>query len=73
MIAWLAKSIFNTKAKAVGKKMFKDPRMIKIFDTYIEDQKKFKAELKRLGYGSRENLIEATKKNPNLKTYKDLM
>lgn len=73
MIAWLAKSIFNLKAKAVGKKMFKDPRMIKIFDTYIEDQKKFKAELKRLGYGSRENLIEATKKNPHLDTYKDLI
>ena len=73
MIAWLAKSIFNLKAKAVGKKMFKDPRMIKIFDTYIEDQKKFKAELKRLGYTSREDLIEATKKNPHLDTLKDLM
>ena len=73
MIGWLAKSIFNMKAKAVGKKMFKDPRMIKIFDTYIEDQKKFKEELKRLGLTSREDLIEATKKNPNLDTLKDLM
>ena len=73
MIAWLAKSIFNMKAKAVGKKMFKDPRMIKIFDDYIENQKKFKEELKRLGYTSREDLIEATKKSPNLKPLKDLM
>lgn len=73
MITWLAKSIFNLKAKAVGKKMFKDPRMIKIFDTYIEDQKKFKEELKRLGLTSREDLIEATKKDPNLDTCKDLM
>ena len=61
------------KANAVGKKMFKDPRMIKIFDDYIEDQKKFKEELKRLGLTSREDLIEATKKNPHLDTYKDLM
>ena len=73
MIAWLAKSIFKMKANAVGKKMFKDPRMIKIFDDYIEDQKKFKEELKRLGYGSRENLIEATKKSPYLDTLKDLI
>ena len=60
------------KAKAVGKKMFKDPRMIKIFDTYIEDQKKFKAKLKRLGLTSREDLTEATKNNPNRKTDKDV-
>jgi hypothetical protein len=73
MITWLAKSIFNLKAKALGKKMFKDPRMIKIFDNYIEDQKKFKAELKRLGLTSRQDLIEATKNDPNLDTYKDLM
>ncbi len=73
MIAWLAKSIFNSKAKAVGKKMFKDPRMIGIFDTYIEDQKKFKAELKRLGLTSRQDLIEATKKDPHLDTLKDFI
>ncbi len=73
MIAWLAKSIFNLKAKAVGKKMFKDPRMIKIFDDYIEDQKKFKEELKRLGLTSREDLKNACNKSPNLTPLKDLM
>ena len=53
--------------------MFKDPRMIKIFDTYIEDQKKFKAELKRLGLTSREDLKNACNKDPNLTPLKDLM
>ena len=73
MIAWLAKSIFNMKAHAVGKKMFKDKRMVKVFDDYIEDTKKFKEELKRLGLTSRQDLIEATKNDPNLKTLKGLM
>ena len=72
MIAWLAKSIFKMKANAVGKKCLKI-QMIKIFDDYIEDQKKFKEELKRLGLTSREDLIEATKKDPNLETMKDLI
>ena len=61
----LVTKIFNSKALKVGKKMFKDPRMVKAFDNYIEDTKKFKDELKRLGLTSRQDLIDATKKNPN--------
>ena len=61
------------KANAVGKKMFKDPRMVKVFDDYVENQKKFKEELKRLGLTSRQDLINATKNDPNLKPCKDLM
>jgi hypothetical protein len=47
--------------------------MVKAFDDYVEDTKKFKQELKRLGLTSRQDLIDATKNDPNLKTLKDLM
>ena len=69
----LVTKIFNSKARKVGKKMFKDPRMVKVFDDYIENTKKFKDELKRLGLTSKQDLIDATKKDPNLDTFKDLM
>ena len=69
----LVTKIFNSKALKVGKKMFKDPRMVKAFDDYVEDTKKFKQELKRLGLTSRQDLIDATKNDPNLKTYKDFI
>ena len=72
MIAWLAKSIFNTKAKALGKKASGDPRLTAVFDKYEEDTKKFKQELKDLGYTSREDLKNAINKDPNLKPFVDV-
>ena len=46
--------------------------MIKIFDDYIENQKKFKEELKDSDYKSG-GFNRGNKKNPHLDTMKDLM
>ena len=70
-IGKLATAIFNSKAKKLSKKAFSDPRLTKVFDKYVEDTKKFKDELKRLGLTSREDLKNAINKDPNLKPFVD--
>jgi len=72
MIVWLAKSIFNTKAKALGKKASSDPRLTAVFEKYEKDTKKFKQELKDLGLTSREDLKNAINKNPRLEPFVDV-
>lgn len=71
-IGKLATAIFNSKAKKLSKKAFSDPRLTKVFDKYVEDTKKFKAELKRLGLSSREDLKNAINKDPKLKPFVDV-
>ena len=71
-IGKLATAIFNSKAKKLSKKAFGDPRLTKVFDKYVEDTKKFKAELKRLGLSSREDLKNAINKDPKLKPFVDV-
>lgn len=68
----LVTAIFNNKAKKLSKKAFSDPRLTKVFDKYVEDTKKFKDELKRLGLTSREDLKTAINKDPNLKPFVDV-
>ena len=70
-IGKLATAIFNNKAKKLSKKAFSDPRLTKVFDKYVQDTKKFKEELKSLGYSSREDLKNAINKNPKLKPFVD--
>ena len=72
MIGWLAKSIFNMKAKALSKKALSDPRLTAVFEKYQKDTIEFKAELKRLGLTSREDLKNAINKNPRLKPFVDV-
>ena len=72
MIGWLAKRIFNTKAKALGKKASSDPRLTAVFEKYEKDTIEFKAELKRLGLTSTEDLKNAINKDPNLKPFVDI-
>ena len=55
----------------MSKKAFSDPRLTKVFDKYVEDTKKFKEELKRIGYTSREDLKNAINKNPRLEPFVD--
>ena len=71
MITWLAKSIFNSKAKALAKKASGDPRLTAVFEKYEKDTIEFKAELKRLGLSSREDLKNAINKDPRLKPFVD--
>ena len=72
MITWLAKSIFNSKAKALFKKASGDPRLTAVFEKYEKDTIAFKAELKRIGYTSTEDLKNAINKNPRLKPFVDV-
>lgn len=67
----LVTAIFKNKANKLSKKAFSDPRLTKVFDKYVEDTKKFKEELKRLGLTSREDLKNAINKNPRLKPFVD--
>ena len=41
-IGKLATAIFNNKASKISKNAFEDPRMVKVFNKYIEDTKEFK-------------------------------
>jgi len=68
----LVTAIFNNKANKLSKKAFSDPRLTNLFDKYVEDTKKFKEELKRIGYTSREDLKTAINKNPRLKPFVDV-
>jgi len=68
----LVTAIFKNKANKLANKAFKDPRLTKVFDKYVEDTKKFKKELKDLGYTSREDLKNAINKDPNLKPFVDV-
>lgn len=69
MIGKLVAAIFNTKANNLSKSAFSDPRMTNLFDKYVEDTKKFKKELKDLGYSSKEDLKKALAKNKRVKNY----
>ena len=70
-IGKLATAIFNNKAKKLSKNAFSDPRLANLFDKYVEDTKKFKEELKRLGLTSREDLKNAINNNPRLEPFVD--
>ena len=72
MITWLAKKVFQIKADALTQKAFADPRLTAVFEKYEEDTKKFKQELKDLGYTSQEDLKNAINKNPRLKPFVDV-
>jgi len=72
MITWLAKKVFQMKADALIKAASCDPRLTSVFKKYEEDTKKFKAELKRLGLTSTEDLKNAINKNPRLKPFVDV-
>ena len=62
----LLKAIFKSKATAVGKAAFADPLLHKAFQGYIDDTKKFKAKLKKIGVTSPSDLRKAFEKDPNL-------
>ncbi len=66
MIGWLAKSIFNIKAKALSKKALSDPRLTAVFEKYQKDTNEFKKKLKRIGLTSSEDLRKALESNPKL-------
>jgi len=69
MIGKLVAAIFNTKAYNLSRSAFEDPRMTNLFDKYFEDTKKFKKELKDIGYSSKEDLKKALAKDPRVKNY----
>lgn len=62
----LVKAIFKTKAAALGKSAFADPRLHKAFQDYIDDTNAFKAKLKKRGVTSPSDLRKAFEKDPNL-------
>ena len=66
MIGWLAKSIFNMKAKALSKKALSDPCLTAVFEKYQKDTADFKEELKSIGLTSSEDLRKALESNPKL-------
>ena len=70
MITWMAKKVFEIQADSLTNKFCSDPT--NLFDKYVEDTKKFKEELKRLGLSSREDLKNAINKDPNLKPFVDV-
>ena len=51
------------------KKVSVDPRLTAVFEKYEKDTIAFKAELKRLGLTSREDLKNAINKNPRLEPF----
>jgi len=68
-IGSIVQAIFKKKARKVSTDMFKDPRLADALDDYIKDTKEFKAELKRLGYTSIEDLKAATKASSRIPDY----
>ena len=65
MIGTLAKAVFNSVAKCLASLVvFLRPK--NSFQTYIDDTKKFRKELKELGLTSQEDLKKAIEKSPNL-------
>ena len=71
MIVTLAKAVFNFKAKCLVRLFYSNPRVKKSFQTYIDDTKKFRKELKRLGLTSQEDLKKALANDPNLPDWKN--
>jgi hypothetical protein len=66
MIGWLASKVFMMGAKAEIKNFQENPKVHNAVHQYKKDTDEFKKRIDDLGIGSFEDLIAATKKNPNV-------
>jgi hypothetical protein len=66
MFKALVQGVFKMKAKALGMAFFNNPITHNAFQQYIDDTKKYKAKLKRVGLTSPEDLRKAFERSPNL-------
>ncbi len=67
MIGKLIGKVFEVKTKAIVNKLQKNPKVHGALTKYKKDTEDFKERIDRLGIGSWDDLIAASKKNPNMK------
>ena len=72
MITWLAKVYLTRNRKHLEKKL-QVIHLTAVFEKYEKDTIEFKAELKRLGLTSTEDLKNAINKDPRLKPFVDVL
>jgi len=66
-IGKLASAMFTRKADKIVKSVKANPKVYSALAQYKKDTDEFKQRIDRLGIGSWDDLIAATKKNPNMK------
>lgn len=66
-IGKLASAMFTRKADKIVKSVKANPKVYSALAQYKKDTDEFKKRIDRLGIGSWEDLIAASKKNPNMK------
>ena len=66
MIGTVLSKVFEIKTKAIVNKLQKNPKVHNAVKQYKKDTDEFKKRIDDLGIGSFEDLIAATKKNPNV-------
>ena len=67
MIGKVLGKVFEVKTKAIVNTLQKDPKVHKAVHQYKKDTEAFKKRIDDLGIGSWEDLIAATKKDPNVR------
>lgn len=65
-IGKLASAMFTRKADKIVKSVKANPKVYSALAQYKKDTDEFKKRIDRLGIGSWEDLIAASKKNPNV-------
>ena len=66
MIGKVLGKVFEVKTKAIVNTLQKDPKVHGALTQYKKDTEAFKKRIDDLGIGSWDDLIAATKKNPNV-------
>ena len=72
MLGRMVTGIFNMKAKAIGTRALKDPRLANSLQKYIDNTEKFRQELRDIGLSSKEDLKKALAKDPRVKDYVEI-
>ena len=67
MIGKVLGKVFEVKTKAIVNTLQKDPKVHGALTQYKKDTEAFKKRIDRLGIGSWDDLIAASKKDPNMK------
>jgi len=67
MIGTVLSKVFEIKTKAIVNKLQKNPKVHNAVKQYKKDTDEFKKRIDDLGIGSWDDLIAASKKNPNVR------
>ena len=67
MIGTVLSKVFEIKTKAIVNKLQKNPKVHNAVKQYKKDTDEFKKRIDDLGIGSWEDLIAASKKDPNVR------